>query len=78
MAQRKSVALSDAIHRLRGTGMTVDEIALACHCSRATVGRYLNPRTEQGYRLREEGKLVNEATFTGPDQLDIFDLVDDK
>ena len=74
MAVRKSVALSDAIHRLRGTGMTYDEIAQSVGCSPATVGRYLSPRTEQSYRAREEGVFSGEATYTGPDQLSIFDV----
>lgn len=53
--------------------MTYGEIASACRCSPATVGRYLSPRTEQSYRAREEGVFSGEATYTGPDQLSILD-----
>ena len=55
--------------------MTYDEIASAVGCSPATVGRYLLPRTEQSYRRREEGIFSGEATYTGPDQLTMFDEV---
>ena len=60
---RKSVALAQAIHRLRADGATYAEIARACRCSMATVGRYLHPDVERGYRLREEGRHTPPALY---------------
>jgi len=74
---RKSVALSVAIHRLRGSGMTYDEIASAVGCSEATVGRYLHPRVEQQYRAREEGVFAGESTYVDDQaQQQLFTLSD--